>query len=65
MGFSDFLAISRYVRIHRSKDVKHAPVEHAPGLAVYGVTNFALWIIVLVWAASILLLLALQALRSV
>jgi hypothetical protein len=57
MGFYDFLAISPHLHIHRWKDIKHAP-DHS----VYGVANFALCIIVLVWAAGNLLLLALQAL---
>ena len=46
MGFYDFLAISRYVHIHRSNDVKHPPVKHgsikhAPDFLVYVVANFA------------------------
>jgi hypothetical protein len=66
MGFYDFLAISRYLHIHRWEDVKHAAIKHTPDLSLYGVANFALWIVMLVWAVtSNLLLLTLQALSSV
>src|SRR5271165_4311616 len=44
--FTHFLAILRYLHIHRWKDVEHAPIKHLPikhaaDLPVCGVANFA------------------------
>jgi hypothetical protein len=60
--FAIFLQFHVTYILHRSKDVKHGPIKYPPDFPVYAVANFAFVAIVLVWAASNLLLLALQAL---